>query len=246
MSTALPLDGRNIVVTGASSGIGRELCHVYAENGAAVWAVARDAERLAGTVADAPAGVAVAAVAADLTHDDGPPTVAAALGGERVDVVVHAAGILGPRDTLLADYPADEWDEVMAINLTAVQRLYRALGPAVPDDPASAIIGVSSTVGREARAGWGAYAISKHALEAWLDTVALEWRGRVYSVNPGATRTPMRAAAAPDEDPTTIPSPRDISPIFLRLAHRDCQEPSGMRLDARDSMGTDPFAGLGH
>ena len=84
-----------------------------------------------------------------------------------------------------------------------------------------AVIGLSSTVGRRGRAGWGMYAVSKHALEGWLQVLADEWgeRGRVYSVNPGATRTPMRAAAVPGEDPATLPRPEDIAPLFLRLAH---------------------------
>jgi hypothetical protein len=66
----------------------------------------------------------------------------------------------------------------------------------------------------------------------------------VYSVNPGATRTAMRAAAVPDEDPAAVPSPDDVTPLFLRLAHPDAPEASGARLDARDWLGQDPWAGL--
>jgi NAD(P)-dependent dehydrogenase (short-subunit alcohol dehydrogenase family) len=90
------------------------------------------------------------------------------------------------------------------------------------------------------------YAVSKHALEGWLGTLAAEWpTGRVYSVNPGGTRTPMRAQARPDEDPATVPAPEEIAPLFLRLAHPGAPEPSGSILEARDWIGRDPWEGLG-
>jgi NAD(P)-dependent dehydrogenase (short-subunit alcohol dehydrogenase family) len=88
------------------------------------------------------------------------------------------------------------------------------------------------------------YAVSKHALEGWLGTLAGEFDGRVFSVNPGGTRTPMRATAVPDEDPSVLPTPADIAPIFLRLAHPDTPVPTGAQLDARDFIGSDPWADL--
>ncbi|MEX2323381.1 MAG: SDR family NAD(P)-dependent oxidoreductase [Acidimicrobiia bacterium] len=229
------LDGRRILVTGASSGIGRGLSEVYAAAGATVWGVGRDPDRLDETARACPDGAFIA-VRADLTAPDGPKTVFDSLDGSPLDVVVHAAGLLGPANTTLADYPDDAWEQVFAVNLTAVQHLHRAVLPALDSGRRPAVIALSSTVGREARAGWGAYAISKHALEAWVATLALEWSGRAYSVNPGATRTPMRAAAAPGEDPMTLPTPQDISPVFLRLARSDADEPSGGRYDARDHL----------
>jgi NAD(P)-dependent dehydrogenase (short-subunit alcohol dehydrogenase family) len=238
------LEGRRIVVTGASSGIGRGLCVAYAAQGARIWAVGRDEDRLAATAAAAAPG-SIETVVSDLTSGAGPARVGDALGGRAaVDVVVHAAGLLGPADTMLVDYPDPEWKAVFAANVTAVHRLHRVLAPHLDAGTAPTVIGVSSTVGREPRAGWGMYSISKHAIEAWLGILDLEWEGRVYSVNPGATRTPMRAAAAPDEDPASLPTPRDITPIFLRLAHHACPEPSGSRFDARDWIGVDPFEGI--
>lgn len=229
------LDGRRILVTGASSGIGRGLSEVYAGAGATVWGVGRDLNRLDETAHACPDSAFIP-VRADLTASDGPARVFDSLNGSPLDVVVHAAGLLGPADTTLAEYPDAAWERVFAINLTAVQQLHRAVLPALDSGVRPTVIALSSTVGREARAGWGAYAISKHALEAWVATLALEWSGRVYSVNPGATRTPMRAAAAPEEDPLTIPSPQDISPIFVRLARSDADEPSGGQYNARDHL----------
>ena len=227
------LTDRRILITGASSGIGRGLALVFAGHGAQVWGVGRDEQRLAEVRASAGSD-RVSTIAVDLTSSTGPTSVADALGEEGVDVVIHAAGLLGPADTALVDYPEDVWNDVLAANLTAVQRLHRVLSPILDRGINPTVIALSSTVGREARAGWGAYAISKHALEAWVATLALEWHGRVYSVNPGATRTPMRAAAAPDEDPATLPTAQDIAPIFVRLASAEVDEESGTLFNARD------------
>lgn len=239
------LDGRRIVVTGGSSGIGRQLVRSYAETGARVWAVARRAAALTETVAGLPDGRAHT-VAADLTSDAGRRAVATAVdhAGGRLDVVVHAAGALGPVGVDLADYPAEAWRRVFEANVSAVHFLHQRLVRFLDAGVRPAVIGVSSTVGRRGRGGWGMYSISKRALEGWLEVLADEWAGRVYSVNPGATRTPMRAAAVPDEDPASIPGPVDVVPVFLRLAHPDAPEASGEKLDARDWIGADPWTGL--
>lgn len=236
------LDGRRILVTGGSSGIGRGLAIAYAAHGARVWAVGRRRPALDETVSTAPPG-RVAPLVADLTTEEGRRSVVGAIdseGGE-LDVVVHAAGALGPVGVALAAYPIEDWRRVFEINVTAVHLLHAALIPRLEAGTSPTVIGVSSTVGRKGRAGWGMYAVSKYALEGWLAILADEWDGRVYSVNPGGTRTPMRAAAVPGEDPQTLPTPEDITPLFLRLAHPRALEPSGAVLDARDWIGRDPW-----
>ncbi len=240
------LDGRRIVVTGGSSGIGRALTVAYATAGARVWSVARREGELVETIAACPPGTA-SAVVADLLTDPGRRAVATAVehAGGSLDVAVHAAGALGPIGVPLARYPAAAWDEVFAANVTSVHLLHQHLAPLLDRGRSPVVIGLSSTVGRTGRAGWGMYSVSKFALEGWLAVLADEWDGRVYSVNPGGTRTPMRAAARPDEDPATIPAPDDVTPLFLRLAHPDAPEPSGALLEARDWIGRDPWSGLG-
>jgi len=239
------LTGRRIVVTGGSSGIGRELVRRYATEGAMVWAVARRAAPLEELAAASPPG-AVCPVVADLTAAAGRRAVATAVerSGGALDVMVHAAGILGPVGLTLDRYPESAWRQVFEANVSAVHLLHQLLAGSLGRGHRPAVIGVSSTVGRRGRATWGMYAVSKFALEGWLEVLADEWEGRVYSVNPGGTSTPMRAAAIPDEDPSTIPAPADIAPLFLHLAHPDTTVPTGARLEARDWIGCDPWSGL--
>jgi NAD(P)-dependent dehydrogenase (short-subunit alcohol dehydrogenase family) len=238
------LEQRRIVVTGASGGIGRSLVRAYADAGARVWAVARREGEIAETAAGRGG---VVAIPADLTSQSGRRAVATSVehDGGALDVVVHAAGALGPVGTPLRSHTEAEWREVLEINVTAIQLLHQELAGPLDRGDKPAVIALSSTVGRQGRAGWGIYAVSKHALEGWVAVLSREWEdGRVYSVNPGGTRTPMRAEARPDEDPTTIPHPDDITPLFLHLAHPACSQPTGGILEARDWIGRDPWEGL--
>lgn len=238
------LTGRRIVVTGASSGIGQALAGAYAAHGAEVHAVGRDPERLAATVRDRRG---IHPVEADLTTPAGRRAVATAIAHRSgaLDAVVHCAGLLGVPGAPLTTYPEAEWRAALEVNLTAVHLLHQELAPALDAGVAPVVVALSSTVGRAPRPGWGVYAVSKHALEGWVALLAAEWpRGRVYSVNPGGTRTPMRRVAMPSEDPATIPAPEDITPLFLRLVHEAAPEPSGAVLEARDWIGRDPWEGL--
>jgi NAD(P)-dependent dehydrogenase (short-subunit alcohol dehydrogenase family) len=234
------LSGRTVLVTGATSGIGAGLAAAYADAGARVFATGRNEEALRGLTAT---HQRISPIAADLATDAGRRTIATAIdhAGGALDVAVHAAGLLGPPDTPLVDYPEEDWHAVFHVNVTAVHLLHQRLAPLLARSAAPVVIGLASTVGRQGRAGWGMYAVSKHALEGWLGTLAGEFAGRVYSVNPGGTRTPMRAVAVPGEDPATLPTPADIAPIFLHLAQADSPIATGARLDARDWIGSDPW-----
>ncbi len=233
------LSDRSILVTGGSSGIGRELVRQYAAHGARVLAIARRESGLLETIEGLDPG-RVFSGPADLGSRTGREIVATeAIRLSSIDVVVHAAGVLGPKASL-ADYPEAAWHEVFHINTTAVHLLHQQVIPLL--SPTATIIGVSSSVGRKGRGGWGMYAISKAAQESWLEVLADEWAGPVYSVNPGGTATPMRAEAMPEEDPTTIPTPADIAPIFLRLARADPGARTGEKFNARDFIGSDPWA----
>ena len=220
----------------------------YAAHGAAVFAVARSEEALRLAAAAAPAGQ-VATVAADLTTDSGRRAVATAVAhaGGALDVVVHAAGALGPvgPGAHLVDYPAAEWYRVLESNLSAVHFLHQRLAGFLERGHRPAVIGVSSTVGRRGRAGWGMYAVSKHALEGWLQVLADEWgeRGPGLLGEPrGHPHADAGRGACPAEDPATLPTPEDIAPLFLRLAHPAApgalgQPARGAPLDRARSLG---------
>lgn len=223
------------LVTGATSGIGRAVAVALAETGRPVWAVGRNRPALQRL---SRRSSLVQPVVADVATTRGRRAIAESVGDGVLDLAIHAAGLLGPPQTPLEAYPAAAWTEVFEVNVSAVHFLHQALAPAMHRSHKPTLIGVSSSVGRQARAGWGMYAVSKYALEGWLATLAEEWGdgGRVYSVNPGGTATPMRAAARPEEDPGSLPVPEDIVPIFLDLGHPKCAQPSGAQFDARSYL----------
>jgi NAD(P)-dependent dehydrogenase (short-subunit alcohol dehydrogenase family) len=233
------LSGKIALVTGASRGIGRAVSLAYAKEGAKVFLSARreaELERAAGEIRAAGGEAAYAAV--DLARDGT---------GERLvreverrygalDVLVNNAGILGPRAPIVT-YPIDAWEEVIQINLNSVFALTQAALRLMTARRRGSIINVASGVGRIGKARWGAYAASKFAIEGFTQLLAeemKEWNIRVNAVNPGATRTSMRAAAYPDEDPATLPAPEEIAPVFIYLASDESAAVTGQSLDARD------------
>jgi NAD(P)-dependent dehydrogenase (short-subunit alcohol dehydrogenase family) len=147
----------------------------------------------------------------------------------RIDVLVNNASLLGERIEL-ADYPMDVFDRVMAVNVTGTVRLTQAVLPGMADG--GAIVNVTS--GAAARATWGAYGVSKHALDGVTRMLRDELapRGiRCVGVNPGGLRTAMRAAAYPGEDPATLPRPESVVPVFVAIA--EGADP-GPHVEARD------------
>jgi NAD(P)-dependent dehydrogenase (short-subunit alcohol dehydrogenase family) len=153
---------------------------------------------------------------------------------QKLDILVGNAGILGPLSPL-GHVAAETWDEVLQVNLTANWRLIRTLDPLLRASDAGRAIFVSSGVAAHPRAYWGPYAVSKAGLEALVRTYADEvanTRLRVNLVNPGPSRTRMRAQAFPGEDPATLQTPEDIAPAFVRLAEPSCTD-NGRLFDLR-------------
>ncbi len=227
------------LITGASSGIGRGLARVFLEEGARVFLTARGEARLRKTAAaleaDRPGRVGFRA------SDVGDPDSAAAMTRAALEcfpdlsVLVNNASILGVRAPIL-DQDPELWAEVLRINTASLLYVTRPLLPAFLERGSASIINVSSTVGRVGKPNWGPYAVSKFGLEGFTQTLAAELDGtgvRVNSVNPGATRTPMRARAYPDEDPKTLPEPEEIAEVFVWLASPDSRGTTGEALEAR-------------
>src|SRR5690606_19088827 len=148
----------------------------------------------------------------------------------------HNAGELGER-TPIASYKLSSWERVMKVNVSAQFMLTKALLPVLEKSPQGSIIFTTSGVGRRGRAFWGAYAVSKFATEGLCQVLAEELEGttniRVNCINPGATRTAMRAKAYPAEDPRTLKAPNDIMGVYLYLMGADSLGVSGQSLDAQ-------------
>jgi NAD(P)-dependent dehydrogenase (short-subunit alcohol dehydrogenase family) len=144
--------------------------------------------------------------------------------------------LLGPRVSIV-QYPRGQWEEVIRINLHGVFLLSQQVVKCMILQRHGSIINVSSGVGRIGRARWGAYAVSKFGLEGLTQVLADEVKEfgiRVNSVNPGPTRTEMRAEAYPEEDPLTLPTPEQITPIFVHLASAQSKNVTGQMLEAED------------
>lgn len=206
------LKDRLILVTGASRGIGRATALEVAKRGGHVIAFARTQGALE-ELDDAirAEGNASTLVVADVTDGDGIDRLGAALFERyrKLDGLVLNAGTLGPISPLGHISPK-EFDQVMAVNVTAAFRFIRSMDPLLRQSDAGRVVAVSSGAARRPKAYWGAYAASKAATDAMLLSYAAEVEStalRVNLLNPGPTATRMRAKAMPGEDPRTLPAP---------------------------------------
>jgi NAD(P)-dependent dehydrogenase (short-subunit alcohol dehydrogenase family) len=222
------LDGRIALITGASRGIGAAVARRFAEEGARLVLVARTSGALEEVDDEVRrlSGERATLVPMDLTDFDAIDRLGAALYErfQRLDVLVGNAGLLGTLSPLAHTEPAT-WDQVMAANLTANWRLIRSMDPLLRASAAGRAVFVSSGVARNPRAYWGAYAISKAAVEHMALIYAAETAKtnvRVNVLNPGPTRTAMRSQAFPGEDPMTLKTADSITGLFVELAEAAC------------------------
>ena len=217
------LQGRISVITGASRGLGAAIAKRFAGEGSHVVLVARTVGGLE-EVDDAirAAGGAATLVPLDLTEFDRIDEMGAALAQRfgRIDVLVGNAGILGTLSPM-GHIETQVWDRVIAVNLTANWRLIRSFDPLLRASDSGRAIFVTSGAADGAHPYWGAYAVSKAALEAMVKT----WAGEVTKtpvkvnlVDPGALRTSMRAEAYPGEDPETVRQAGEVTDTFVELA----------------------------
>lgn len=221
MSDSKPLSGRLALVTGASRGIGAATAETLAAAGAHVILVARTASALeevedrihkqGGTATIAPL---------DLTEGEsiGKLAVAVAERWKKLDILVLNAAMLGSL-TPVQDIDPKEYSRVLSLNLLAPQALIAAFDSLLKKAEAADIVALTSSVGAEPRAFWGAYGSSKAALEtllgAYADETEFTKRVRVHIVDPGATRTRMRALAFPGEEPEQVKPPEVVAEAIL-------------------------------
>ena len=236
------LDGRVILITGASAGIGAALARRSAALGATVIMLGRSVSRLE-TVYDEieqAGGPRPGIFVIDFLTAGGPQydqlfeAVAAEYG--RLDGLVHCAGILGDRSPI-EQHDISVWHQVMQVNVTAPFILTQAMFPLLRRSGDASVIFTSSGVGRSGRAFWGAYAVSKFATEGMMQVLASEVGDgnpiRCNAVNPGATRTAMRRAAFPGEDAEKLKTPEQVLGPYMYLLGPESRTVNGCSFDAQ-------------
>lgn len=235
------LKDRVILVTGAGRGIGAEAARTYAAHGATVLLLGKTEKRLNAVYDEIVAAGHSEPVVIPLDLEKAAPEayqeLAAMVESEfgRLDGLLHNASILGPR-TPLEQLAGENFAKVMQINVNAMFMLNSAMLPLLRLSKDASVIFTSSSVGRKGRAYWGAYAVSKFATEGLMQVMADESDDtsiRANSVNPGATRTDMRAHAYPGENPLNNPTPAEIMPVYLYLMGAESTGVTGQAFDAQ-------------
>jgi NAD(P)-dependent dehydrogenase (short-subunit alcohol dehydrogenase family) len=245
-SAAAELAGRVIAITGASDGIGRAVALACARAQAQVVLIGRNARKLeavhaAISAANAPeATIAVLDLEQALARDYDELADALLERYGRLDGLLHNAGILGSL-TPIEQYDVPTFCRVMHVNVTAAFALTQVLIPALKKSADASVVFTSSAVGRQGRAYWGAYAVSKFALEGLAQVLAQELENishvRVNVINPGRTRTAMRRQAYPAEDVKTLPLPESLTDAYIALLGAASRGVTGQSFDAQPSAG---------
>lgn len=236
------LKNRVILITGAGDGIGRAAALACATHGATVILGGRTPAKLEAVYDELSAQGSDKHLLYPIDLKGATAEDYIALCGHldeqfgRLDGLLHNAGLLGQR-TPLANYAQAVWDEIIKVNLTAGFQMTQTLFPVLEKSGDASVIFTSSGVGRTGRAFWGAYAVSKFAVEGLVQTWAAEVEGtsniRINAINPGGTRTAMRQAAFPAEDPLRLKTPEQIMPAYLYLLGPDSKGVNGQSLDAQ-------------
>ncbi|MGF7483504.1 YciK family oxidoreductase [Providencia sp. SP181] len=235
------LKGKTILITGAGDGIGREAALTYARFGASLVLVGRTQHKLDAVSQEITAisGKKSPCYVLDLltATNENCQSLATQISNTvpYLDGVLHNAGILGVVAPI-SEQPPQLWHDVMQINVNATFMLTQSLLPLLLKAPNPSLVFTSSSVGKQGRAGWGAYAVSKFATEGLMQMLAEEYKNshlRVNCINPGGTRTSMRASAFPEEDPEKLKTPADIMPIYIYLMGDDSIRKTGSSYDAQ-------------
>ena len=233
------LNNKTILITGAGDGIGKQAAISYAECGAQIILLGRTVEKLEQTYDQIltnggrqPSIVPLDMKGAEIKHYEGlADTIQSEYG--KLDGILFNASILGNLCPF-GQIKLEEFDEVMQVNLRSQFMLTKALLPVLKLSESASIIYTTSSVGRKGRSYWGTYSISKFATEGMMQTLADEYKNtsmRFNCINPGATRTKMRAKAFPAEDPSTLKTPEQIMSTYVYLMADVSRGVNGESLD---------------
>jgi NAD(P)-dependent dehydrogenase (short-subunit alcohol dehydrogenase family) len=236
--TDKPFAGKLALVTGASRGIGAATAEALAAAGAHVILVARTAsalEQVEDRIHERDGTATIAPL--DLTEGEsiGKLAVAIAERWDKLDILVLNAAMLGSL-TPVQDIDPKEFSRLLSLNLLANQALIAAFDPLLKRADKADVVVLTSSVGAEPRAFWGAYGSSKAALEtllgAYADETEYTGRLRVHIVDPGATRTRMRALAFPGEEPESVKPPEVVAEAILERLAADTPTGERLRIEA--------------
>lgn len=224
---AQTLEGKVALVTGASKGIGAAVAQKLAAAGAHVVLTGRDVRALE-TVEDAihNAGGSATIAPVDLGEVDAISRLAAAISGrwDALDILVISAAYL-PGLTPVTQIDSKQFAQAITTNVLATQALLAAFDPLLKRSKAARVIGLTSSVGAAPRAYWAAYGSTKAAFDNLLLSYGQEVEKigniRVAVIDPGKTRTAMRAKAYPGEDPATVKPPEAVADRLLTLLEQD-------------------------
>ena len=218
------LKNKNILITGATDGIGAQISKLYSSHGANIILLGRNEEKLNKIYDDIIKNTDTKPLILeyDLNQisDNGAKEIANAISDEYgvLNGLIHNAAELG-KLTSLENYSLDDWDKLMRVNLTAPFLLTKYLLPSLKEADNGRVILTSSGVAHKGRAFWGAYSISKAALKTMQEIFSEEFEDsssiKFFSFDPGATRTKMRSAAYPAEDPNNLKSAEDLNDYYL-------------------------------
>src|SRR5215210_5548385 len=238
MTDSMPLSDKLALVTGASRGIGAATAEALAAAGAHVILVARTSsalEQVEERIHEAGGSATIAPL--DLTQGEAIGKLAAAVAERwnKLDILVLNAAMLGSL-TPVQDIDAKEYARLLTLNVGANQALIAAFDPMLRKADRADVVALTSSVGGEPRAFWGAYGSSKAALEtllgAYADETAHTGRIRVHIVDPGATRTRMRALAFPGEEPESVKPPEVAAQAIVERLLADAPTGEKLRIEA--------------
>lgn len=237
MSEVKPLEGRTALVTGASQGIGASTAIALAKAGAHVILVARNVKALEGVEDQIHTAGGTSTIAPiDLTEADGISRLASAIAGrwEALDILCIAAAYL-PELSPLTQVDPKQFNKALMTNVVATQALLAGFDPLLRNAKAGRVIGFTSSVGAGPRPYWSAYSSTKAAFDNLLSCYAQEVENlsevRVAVIDPGATRTEMRARAYPGEDPETLKTPEVVADRIVALLDSDFETGHRERID---------------
>jgi NAD(P)-dependent dehydrogenase (short-subunit alcohol dehydrogenase family) len=250
------LDGKNVLITGASQGLGREMALRFAREGAAgLSLVARHADKLNKVrdeilamdkhKIDPPSqgygAPSIVVIEADVSKPRDIERIVATTLAQfkgKLDVLVNNASTIGPSPMpYLLDYPVEDFQEVLDTNLIGPFLLIKTALPAMIERGGS-IINVTSDAGQVGYPGWGAYGISKFGLEGMSQTWSSELQEsgvRVNWVDPGSMNTAMHRTAEPEEDPSQWANPAEVIDVFVFLASDESKGVTGKRFQAQEN-----------